>query len=36
MTQYFAADYTGPAFELFGAAHIGALIFILLFNRPLA
>lgn len=32
MTQFFAANYTGPAFELFGAAHIGALIFIFLLN----
>lgn len=32
MTQFFAGDYSGPAFELFGAAHIGALAFLLLLN----
>ena len=35
MTQYFAANYTGPAFEFLGAAHISALTFILLLNLVL-
>jgi hypothetical integral membrane protein (TIGR02206 family) len=32
MTQFFARDYHGPAFEFFGIAHIGALVFLLIFN----
>jgi hypothetical integral membrane protein (TIGR02206 family) len=32
MEQFFAADYTGPAFELFGAAHIGALLVVVVLN----
>jgi hypothetical integral membrane protein (TIGR02206 family) len=32
MTQFFASDYSGPAFEFFGAAHVGALAFLLLLN----
>ena len=32
MEQFFAADYTGPAFESLGPAHIGALIALVLFN----
>lgn len=32
MTQYFVSDYSGPAFEFLGAAHIGALVFFFLFN----
>ncbi len=32
MSQFFAGNYLGPAFDLFGAAHIGALIFIILLN----
>jgi len=32
MEQFFAENYTGPAFELLGPAHIGALIALVLFN----
>ena len=32
MTQLFAADYSGPAFELWGTAHWAALAFFILFN----
>lgn len=32
MIQFFAGEYSGPAFELFGVAHIGALIFVLVLN----
>jgi hypothetical integral membrane protein (TIGR02206 family) len=32
MEQFFAANYTGPAFELLGTAHIAALVILLLFN----
>ena len=30
--KYFAVDYPGPAFELFGAMHLAALAFLLLLN----
>ena len=30
--KYFAADYSGPAFELFGTMHLAALAFLLLLN----
>ncbi len=36
MARYFAADYTGPAFQLFGPAHLGALFAVLLLNVALA
>lgn len=32
MDQFFAANYAGPAFELFGTAHIGALLVVALLN----
>lgn len=32
MDQFFAGDYPGPAFEFLGAAHIGALAFLVLLN----
>lgn len=32
MTQFFAKDYTGGAFELFGSAHLVALALVLLIN----
>jgi hypothetical integral membrane protein (TIGR02206 family) len=32
MTQYFSADYTGPAFEYWGITHLGALAFLVLLN----
>jgi hypothetical integral membrane protein (TIGR02206 family) len=32
MGKYFAGDYPGPAFELFGPAHIGALAALILLN----
>lgn len=32
MEQFFAADYKGPAFELFGTAHIGALLVVVVLN----
>ncbi|MEW6083062.1 MAG: TIGR02206 family membrane protein [Chloroflexota bacterium] len=32
MAQFFARDYSGPAFEFFGSAHIGALTFLVLLN----
>jgi len=32
MTQFFVKDYTGGAFELFGPAHLAALVLVLLFN----
>ena len=32
MDQFFAADYSGPAFEYMGATHIGALAFLVLLN----
>jgi len=32
MEQFFAGDYTGPAFEFFGTAHIAALICLTLLN----
>ncbi len=32
MTQFFAANYRGPAFELLGTAHLGALAFLVLLN----
>ncbi len=32
MTDFFAANYTGPAFELFGTAHLAALGALLLLN----
>ncbi len=32
MTQFFAGDYSGPAFELFGITHISALFSLLLLN----
>jgi len=32
MGRYFAGDYSGPAFELLGAAHLGALLFLVLLN----
>jgi len=35
MTQFFAANYQGPPFEFLGAAHIGALIFLVLLNLVL-
>ncbi|OGO31083.1 MAG: hypothetical protein A2Z16_15485 [Chloroflexi bacterium RBG_16_54_18] len=35
MTQFFAKDYTGGAFELFGSVHLAALALVLLFNLVL-
>lgn len=32
MSQFFAGNYTGPAFQLFGAAHIAALAFLVALN----
>jgi hypothetical integral membrane protein (TIGR02206 family) len=32
MGKFFSSEYTGPAFELFGPAHLAALIFIVLLN----
>lgn len=32
MDPFFAADYTGPAFEFLSAAHLGALAFLVLLN----
>ncbi len=32
MSQFFAGNYTGPAFQLFGIAHIGALLFLVVLN----
>jgi hypothetical integral membrane protein (TIGR02206 family) len=32
MDQFFTGNYPGPAFELFGAAHLGALIILLFLN----
>jgi hypothetical integral membrane protein (TIGR02206 family) len=32
MDQFFAADYTGHAFELFGTAHISALLVVVVLN----
>lgn len=32
MVQFFSADYTGPAFEYFGIAHLGALAFFVVLN----
>ena len=32
MDQFFAADYSGPAFEFMSATHIGALAFLVLLN----
>ncbi len=32
MIQYFSANYSGPAFQYFGAAHLGALAFLVLLN----
>ncbi len=32
MGQFFAGNYTGPAFQLFGVAHIGALLFLVGLN----
>ena len=32
MEKFFAADYPGPAFQFLGAAHLGALLVILLLN----
>lgn len=32
MTQFFAGDYSGPAFEFFGTAHLGAFTFLVLLN----
>lgn len=32
MSQFFSVTYAGPPFKLFGAAHWGALIFLLLLN----
>jgi len=32
MSQFFAGDYSGPAFELFGMAHLAALAFLVLLN----
>jgi hypothetical integral membrane protein (TIGR02206 family) len=32
MTQFFAANFQGPAFEYFGATHLGALAFLVLLN----
>jgi hypothetical protein len=32
MDQFFAADYSGPAFEYLSTAHIAALAFFILLN----
>ena len=32
MSHFFSADYTGPAFQYFGLAHLGALGFLVLLN----
>jgi hypothetical integral membrane protein (TIGR02206 family) len=32
MIEFFTGDYTGPAFEFLGAAHLGALAFLILLN----
>ena len=32
MDQFFAGNYSGPAFELFGITHVIALVFVVLFN----
>jgi hypothetical integral membrane protein (TIGR02206 family) len=32
MSQFFTANYTGPAFQFLGAAHLGALGFLILLN----
>lgn len=32
MIDFFAGDYTGPAFQFLGAAHLAALIFLVLLN----
>ena len=32
MSQYFTANYTGPAFQFLGAAHLGAIVFLVLLN----
>jgi len=32
MTQFFAANYQGPAFEFLGTAHLAALVFLVLLN----
>ena len=32
MSQFFAGNYTGPAFQLFGVAHIGALLVLVALN----
>jgi len=32
MDQFFASDYSGPAFEFLGITHIGALVFLILLN----
>jgi len=32
MDQFFAADYSGPAFEFMSATHVGALAFLVLLN----
>ena len=32
MSQFFAGNYTGPAFQLFGVAHIAALTFLVALN----
>jgi len=32
MSQFFAGNYTGPAFQLFGVAHIGALLVLVAIN----
>ena len=32
MSQFFADNYLGPAFDLFGTAHLGALTFLLFLN----
>lgn len=32
MAQLFALDYTGPPFDLFGPAHLGALVLLLVLN----
>ena len=32
MDQFFAANYSGPAFELFGTTHILALVCVVLLN----
>ena len=32
MTEFFARDYKGQSFELFGTAHINALAFFIILN----